>query len=165
MTLACHSLRHACDISLFRRNLPIFEQISLFGISEFTYISYTSPYLEFQISLFKINKYLLCLIIHAILKSKSSYLASQMDHMYGLRICIFQSLQHSMTALYLQCQIFTTTLNVFIFIKSFVTVIVHITSESWSLFLSGSNRSTLEPPREKTNNQHTLKQRRRSALQ
>ena len=70
-------------ISLFQRDLPIFEQISLFGISEFPYISYTSPYLEFQISLFKIKKLLLCLIILPILKSKSPYLASQMDHMYG----------------------------------------------------------------------------------
>ena len=71
------------DISLFRRDLPIFKQISLLGISEFPYISYTSPYLEFQISLFKIyKKFLLCLIILPILKSKSPYLASQMDHMY-----------------------------------------------------------------------------------
>ena len=45
-------------------------------------ISYTSPYLEFQISLFKIKKFLLCLIILPILKSKSPYFASQMDHMY-----------------------------------------------------------------------------------
>ena len=73
---------HTCDISLFRRDLPIFEQISLFGISEFPYISYTSPYLEFQISLFKIKKFLLCLIILPILKSKTPYFASQMDHMY-----------------------------------------------------------------------------------
>ena len=45
-------------------------------------ISYTSPYLEFQVSLFKIKTFFLCLIILPILKSKSPYLASQMDHMY-----------------------------------------------------------------------------------
>ena len=43
-------LWHTCDISQFRRDLPIFEQISLL---EFR--NYTSPYLEFQISLFKIK--------------------------------------------------------------------------------------------------------------
>ena len=34
--------------------LPILEKTSLFGISEFPYISYTSPYWEFQISLPKL---------------------------------------------------------------------------------------------------------------
>ena len=74
---------HTCDISLFRRDLPIFEQISLFGISKFPYITYTSPYFKFKISLFEIKNFLLCLIILPILKSKSPYLASQMYHMYG----------------------------------------------------------------------------------
>ena len=74
---------HTCDISLFRRDLPIFEQISLFGISKFPYITYTSPYFKFQISLFEIKNFLLCLIILPILKSKSPYLASQMYHMYA----------------------------------------------------------------------------------
>ena len=73
---------HTCDISLFRRDLPIFEQISLFGISKFPYITYTSPYFKFKISLFEIKNFLLCLIILPILKSKSPYLASQMYHMY-----------------------------------------------------------------------------------
>ena len=53
---------HRCDISLFRREHPTFEQISLFGISEFPYISYTSPYLEFQTSLFKMGAGQLVLI-------------------------------------------------------------------------------------------------------
>ena len=74
---------HTCDISLFRRDLPILEQISLFRISEFPYIFYTSPYLEFQISLPKSKNFLLCLIILPIWKGKSPYLASQMYHMYG----------------------------------------------------------------------------------
>ena len=72
----CH-FGHTCDIPLFHRDLPIFEQISLFGISKFPYITYTSPYFKFQISLFEI-KNLLCLVILPILKSKSPYLASQM---------------------------------------------------------------------------------------
>ena len=74
---------HTCDISLFRRDLPIFEQISLFEISKFPYISYTSPYFKFQISLFEIKNFLLCLIILPISKSKSPYLASQVYHMYA----------------------------------------------------------------------------------
>ena len=74
---------HTCDISLFWRVLPIFEQISLFGISNFPYKAYTSPCFKFQISLFEIKNFLLCLIILPILKSKSPYLASQMYHMYG----------------------------------------------------------------------------------
>ena len=74
---------HTCDISLFRRDLPIFEQTSLFGISKLPYITYTSPYFKFQISLFEIKNFLLCLIILPILKCKSPYLASQMYHMYA----------------------------------------------------------------------------------
>ena len=74
---------HTCDISLFRRDLPIFEQISLFGMSKLPYITYTSPYFKFQISLFGFKNFLLCLIILPILKSKSPYLASQMYHMYA----------------------------------------------------------------------------------
>ena len=76
---------HTCDISLFRVSslyFPIFEKISLFGISEFLYISYTSPYLEYQISLSNSKNSLLCLIILPILKRKSPYLSSQMYHMY-----------------------------------------------------------------------------------
>ena len=84
--------RHTCDISLFRRDLPIFEQISLSGISKFPYITYTSPYFKFLISLFEIKNFLLCLIILPILKSKSPYLASQMYHMYGFRYQIFSQL-------------------------------------------------------------------------
>ena len=76
--------RHTCDISLFRRDLPIFEHISLFGISKIPYITYTSPYFKFQISLFEIKNFLLCLIILPISKSKSPYLASQMYHMYDI---------------------------------------------------------------------------------
>ena len=63
---------------------PIFEKISLFGISEFPYIFYTSPYLEYQISLSNSKNSLLCLIILPILKRKSPYLSSQMYHMYGV---------------------------------------------------------------------------------
>ena len=50
----------------------------------FLILSYISPYFEFQTSLFEIKKFLLCLIILPILKSKSSYLASQLYHMYVL---------------------------------------------------------------------------------
>ena len=62
-------------------NLPIFEKISLFGMSEFPYISYTSPYFEFQISLPKFKNSLLYLIILPIWNRKSPYLSSQMYHM------------------------------------------------------------------------------------
>ena len=68
---------------------PIFEKISLFGISEFPYISYTSLYFEYQISLLNSKNSLLCLIILPILKRKSPYLSSQMYHMYGNRILKF----------------------------------------------------------------------------
>ena len=56
-------LTHVCDISLFRRDLPIFQQISLFRISKFPYIY------NVYISLFEINNFLLCLIILPISKS------------------------------------------------------------------------------------------------
>ena len=79
----CTTVKLACDISLFRMDLPIFEQISLFGISKFPYITYTSPYFKFLISLFEIKNFLLCLIILPISKSKSPYLAFQMYHMYA----------------------------------------------------------------------------------
>ena len=75
---------HTCDISLFRRNLPIFQQISLFEILKFPYITFTSPYFKFQIPLFEIKNFLLCLIILPISKSKSPYLASQINHMYEI---------------------------------------------------------------------------------
>ena len=58
---------------------PFFEKISLFGISEFPYISYTSPYFEFQVSLPKFKNSLLCLIIHPIWKRKSPYLSVGVD--------------------------------------------------------------------------------------
>ena len=49
ITLSVDKCRiHTCDISLFRRDLPIFDKIFLFGISEFPYIPCTSPYLEFS---------------------------------------------------------------------------------------------------------------------
>ena len=92
---------HTCDISLFWRDLPIFEQISLFRISKFPYITYTSPYFKFQISLFEIKNFLLCLIILPILKSKSPYLASQMYHMYvtvlgnKVRVCYRLCIRHT----------------------------------------------------------------------
>ena len=86
VTIHTHIYRHTCDISLFRRDLPIFEQISLFRISKFPYLTYTSPYFKFQISLFEIKNFLLCLIILPILESKSPYLASQMYHMYAYRL-------------------------------------------------------------------------------
>ena len=71
-------LTYVCDISLFRRDLPIFQQISLFRISKFPYIY------NVYISLFEINNFLLCLIILPISKSKSPYMASQMYHMYDI---------------------------------------------------------------------------------
>ena len=91
---------HTCDNSLFQRDLPIFEQISLFGISKFPYITYTSPYFKFLISLFEIKNFLLLLIILPILKSKSPYLASQMYHMYVYSVrslCLSPDLLHSQT--------------------------------------------------------------------
>ena len=51
-------------------------------ISEFPSMSYTSPYLEFQVSLPKFENFLLCLIILPIWKRKSPYLSFQMYHMY-----------------------------------------------------------------------------------
>ena len=59
----------------FPENLPT----KIFRIS---YISYTSPYLEFQISLPNFKNFLLCLIILPIWKTKSPYLSSGMYHMY-----------------------------------------------------------------------------------
>ena len=82
MFLRAILIRHTCDISLFRRDLPIFEQISQTGISKFTYITYTSPYFKVQISLFEINYFLLFLIILPISKNKSPSLAF---HMYVIR--------------------------------------------------------------------------------
>ena len=73
---------HTCDISLIRRDLPTFDKIFLCGISEFPYISYISPYLEFWIVLFEIKNFILCLIILPIWKGKSPYFACQMYHMY-----------------------------------------------------------------------------------
>ena len=64
-------LTYVCDISLFRRDLPIFQQISLFRISKFPYTCIYNVY----ISLFEINNFLLCLIILPISKSKSPYRA------------------------------------------------------------------------------------------
>ena len=61
----------------FSENLPT----KIFRIS---YISYTSPYLEFQISLPNFKNSLLCLIILPIWKTKSPYLSSGMYHMYVL---------------------------------------------------------------------------------
>ena len=60
----------------FCENLPM----KIFRIS---YISYISPYLEFQISLPKFKNSLLCLIILPIWKRKSPYLSSGMYHMSG----------------------------------------------------------------------------------
>ena len=60
----------------FPENLPT----KIFRIS---YISYTSPYLEFQISLPNFKNFLLCLIIFPIWKTKSPYLSSGMYHMYA----------------------------------------------------------------------------------
>ena len=60
----------------FPENLPT----KIFRIS---HISYTSPYLEFQISLPNFKNFLLCLIILPIWKTKSPYLSSGMYHMYG----------------------------------------------------------------------------------
>ena len=62
----------------FLKNLPT----KIFRIS---YISYISPYLEFQISLPKFKNSLLCLIILPILKGKSPYLSSGMYHMSAKR--------------------------------------------------------------------------------
>ena len=50
-------------------------------IFRISYISYISPYLEFQISLPKFKNSLLCLIILPIWKRKSPYLSSGMYHM------------------------------------------------------------------------------------
>ena len=61
----------------FPENLPT----KIFRIS---YISYTSPYLEFQISLPNFKNSLLCLIILPIWETKSPYLSSGMYHMYVL---------------------------------------------------------------------------------
>ena len=85
-------LSHTCDVSLFRRGLPVLDKISLFGISEFSYMSYTSRYFEFWISLLQVKKFLLCLSILPIWKRKSPCLASQVYHMYGLK-CLDLSLK------------------------------------------------------------------------
>ena len=63
----------------FPENLPT----KIFRIS---YISYTSLYLEFQISLPNFKNSLLCLIILPIWKTKSPYLSSGMYHMYVERL-------------------------------------------------------------------------------
>ena len=62
----------------FSENLPT----EIFRIS---YISYTSPYLEFQISLPNFKNSLLCLIILPIWKTKSPYFSSGMYHMYEFK--------------------------------------------------------------------------------
>ena len=77
---------HTCDISLFRRELPIFCSFLR-----------KSPYENFIISLYilyislfgnpdlptKMQKFPSCLIILPILKRKSPYLSFQVYHMYG----------------------------------------------------------------------------------
>ena len=72
-------------------NLSVFDKLSLFGISEFLYISYTSPYLEFWISLLQIKTFLLCLIILPIWKGKSPYLASRVFFVRHARKLQFSS--------------------------------------------------------------------------
>ena len=46
--------------------LPIFEKISLFGMSELLNISCTFLYLEFKVSRLNIKNFFLCLIIHSV---------------------------------------------------------------------------------------------------
>ena len=67
-------------ISLFLSKSPYLE-FQNFPI----YITYTSPYFKFQISLFEIKNFLLCVIciILPISKRKSPFLAPQMYHMYA----------------------------------------------------------------------------------
>ena len=84
---------HTCDISLFR-----FEQISQFGISKFPYLTYTSPYFKFLISLFEIKNVFLCLIFLIFRKSKSPYLASQMYHVWFYEKLIINSRFYSADA-------------------------------------------------------------------
>ena len=66
--------------------LPIFWENLPSKISEFSFISYTSPYLEFKVSLPKFENFLLCLIILPIWKRKSPYLSFQM-YMYHMYAC------------------------------------------------------------------------------
>ena len=78
-------LTYVCDISLFRRDLPISEGSPYFSanllISNFKISLYN---VHVYISLFEINNFLLCLIILPISKSKYPYIASQMYHMYDI---------------------------------------------------------------------------------
>ena len=80
----------------FPENLPT----KIFRIS---CISYTSPYLEFQISLPNFMNSLLCLIILPIWKTKSPYLSSGMYHMYD-SILKHKSMCHNLCCVFrLQC--------------------------------------------------------------
>ena len=72
----------------FWENLPT-------KISEFPAISYTSPFLEFKVSLPQFENFLLCLIILPIWERKSPYLSFQMYHTYAPRsfkCCVFRLL-------------------------------------------------------------------------
>ena len=85
------TIYHTCDISLFRRELPIFcpflRNLST-KISEFPSVSYTSPYLEFQVSLPNFENFLLCLIILPIWRRNSPNLSFQIYHMYAIYVYI-----------------------------------------------------------------------------
>ena len=69
---------HTCDISLFLR--LIFDKIAQPKADWNPSLFYISPYLEFQVSLSKMHKFLLCLIILSILLSHN--LPFLMYHMY-----------------------------------------------------------------------------------
>ena len=77
-----HFVGHTCDITLFWRDLPIFEQVSLFGISDLPTKNQEFP------SLFNYSPL---------------YLASQMYHMYALLAESLMALTNVCKKLHIDC--------------------------------------------------------------